>query len=131
MSELQRSVEELKLEHEYQLRLKDMNFNEKLKDLTEKFSQEIEALKISTSVLRTEKDKEEVKHEEELQNVKAKHLNELHVILNNTSDSKNKSKKYVYRKLKPNTIKSSWRSMKNSKIFKIIQIRCRTIGKRK
>jgi hypothetical protein len=79
MGELQRSLEELKLEHEYQLRLKDMNFNEKLKEITEKYSQEIEALKISTSVLRTEKDKEEVKHEEELQNIKAKHGNELHV----------------------------------------------------
>ncbi|KAJ3114298.1 Cilia- and flagella-associated protein 57 [Phlyctochytrium bullatum] len=78
MSELQRSLEELKLEHEYQLRLKDMNFNEKLKELTEKYSQEIEALKISTSVLRTEKDKEEVKHEEELQSIKAKHMHELH-----------------------------------------------------
>ncbi|KAJ3096593.1 Cilia- and flagella-associated protein 57 [Phlyctochytrium planicorne] len=80
MSELQRSLEELKLEHEYQLRLKDMNFNEKLKEITEKYSQEIEALKISTSVLRTEKDKEEVKHEEELQGVKAKHMQELHEI---------------------------------------------------
>ncbi|ORY42020.1 hypothetical protein BCR33DRAFT_329930 [Rhizoclosmatium globosum] len=79
MAELQRSLEELKLEHEYQLRLKDMNFNEKLKDLTEKFTQEIEALKISTSVLRAEKDKEEVKQEEELGNLKGRHLNELHV----------------------------------------------------
>ncbi|KAJ3051031.1 Cilia- and flagella-associated protein 57, partial [Rhizoclosmatium hyalinum] len=78
MAELQRSLEELKLEHEYQLRLKDMNFNEKLKDLTEKFTQEIEALKISTSVLRAEKDKEEVKQEEELGNLKGRHLNELH-----------------------------------------------------
>ncbi|KAJ3329215.1 Cilia- and flagella-associated protein 57, partial [Blyttiomyces sp. JEL0837] len=80
MSELQRSLEELKLEHEYQLRLKDMNFNEQLKEITEKYSQEIEALKISTSVLRTEKDKEEVKHEEEHQNVKTRHMNELHEI---------------------------------------------------
>ncbi|KAJ3408017.1 Cilia- and flagella-associated protein 57 [Chytriomyces hyalinus] len=80
MSELQRSLEELKLEHEYQLRLKDMNFNEKLKELTEKYSQEIEALKISTSVLRAEKEKEEVKQEEEMQNLKGKHLNQLHEV---------------------------------------------------
>ena len=79
MSELARSLEELKLEHEYQLRLRDMNFNEKLKEITEKYSQEIEALKISTSVLRTEKDKNEVRHEETFQNLKSKHQNELHV----------------------------------------------------
>ena len=80
MGELQRGLEELKLEHEYQLRLKDMNFNEKLKDITEKYTQEIEALKISASVLRTEKDKESVKHQEELSNLKSKHVQEIHVI---------------------------------------------------
>ena len=58
-----------------------MTFNEKLKDITEKFSQEIEALKISTSVLRTEKDKEEVKHEEEMKGLVGKCLDELHVSL--------------------------------------------------
>ncbi|KAI8611737.1 WD40-repeat-containing domain protein [Chytriomyces sp. MP71] len=80
MAELRRSLEELKLEHEYQLRLKDMNFNEKLKELTEKYSQEIEALKIGTSVLRAEKEKEEVKQEEQVQSMKTGHMNELHDI---------------------------------------------------
>ena len=79
MTELQRNLDELKLEHEYQLRLKDMNFNEKLKELTEKFSQEIEGLKISTSVLRTEKEKEDVKYQEQLQNIRSRHIQELHV----------------------------------------------------
>lgn len=81
MSELQRSLEELKLEHEYQLRLKDMNFNEKLKEITDKYSQEIEALKISTSVARTEKDKEDIKHQEELQNMRTKQIQEVHVLM--------------------------------------------------
>ena len=80
MGELQRSLEELKLEHEYQLRLKDMNFNEKLKDITDKYSQEIEGLKISTSVLRTEKDREDVRHQEELQNLKSNQIQEVHEV---------------------------------------------------
>ena len=79
MTELQRNLDELKLEHEYQLRLKDMTFNEKIKELTEKFAQEIEALKISTSVLRTEKEKEDVNHQEQLQNLKSHQVQELHV----------------------------------------------------
>ncbi|KAJ3047877.1 Cilia- and flagella-associated protein 57, partial [Rhizophlyctis rosea] len=79
-SELHRNLEELKLEHEYQLRLRDMTFNEKLKDVTEKFSQEIEALKISTSVLRSEKDKEEVKHEEEMKGLVGRCLDGLHAV---------------------------------------------------
>jgi flagellar basal body P-ring protein FlgI len=81
MAEIQRQLDELKLEHEYQLRLKDMNFNEKLKEITENYSQEIEALKVSTSVLRIEKEKEDVKHFEHIQNIKAKHSTELHVII--------------------------------------------------
>lgn len=45
MLELKTRVEELKMENEYQLRLKDMNYNEKMKELTEKFMQEMESLK--------------------------------------------------------------------------------------
>ncbi|KAJ3311697.1 Cilia- and flagella-associated protein 57 [Boothiomyces sp. JEL0838] len=74
-AEIQR---QLKLEHEYQLRLKDMNFNEKLKEITETFSQEIEVLKVSTTVLRTEKEKEDVKHQEQIQNLRSRHVGELH-----------------------------------------------------
>ena len=50
MSELRTRVEELKMENEYQMRLKDMNYNEKIKDLTDKFIQEIEALKAKNEV---------------------------------------------------------------------------------
>ena len=39
MVELRTRVEELKMENEYQLRLKDMSYNEKIKDMTEKFMQ--------------------------------------------------------------------------------------------
>lgn len=44
MLELKMRVEELQTENEYQLRLKDMNYNEKIKELTEKFIQQIESL---------------------------------------------------------------------------------------
>ena len=50
MSELKTRVDELKMENEYQLRLKDMNYNEKVKDLTDKFLQEIESLKAKNEV---------------------------------------------------------------------------------
>jgi cilia- and flagella-associated protein 57 len=80
MVELKTRVEELKMENEYQLRLKDMNFNEKIKEVTEKFMQEIEALKITSTVLRTDKEKEEVRHEEELAEERERHSRELLVI---------------------------------------------------
>ena len=50
MAELKTRVEELKMENEYQLRLKDMNYNEKIKELTEKFIQEMESLKTKNQV---------------------------------------------------------------------------------
>lgn len=124
MGELQRSLEELKLEHEYQLRLKDMNFNEKLKDITDRYSQEIEALKISTSVLRTEKDKEDVKHQEELQNMKSKQVQEIHVNL--------LIRKLMYhRKWKPSTTKNSWKNTKSFKRSKKDPSVCRRAGNKR
>eukprot|EP01137_Pigoraptor_chileana_P030194 Opistho-2@16441 len=85
MAELKTRVEELKMENEYQLRLKDMNYNEKIKELTEKFIQEMEALKIQNTVLKSEKDKEEARHDEEMVELRDRHQKELQEIeaLNN------------------------------------------------
>ena len=79
MAELKTRVEELKMENEYQLRLKDMNYNEKIKELTEKFIQEMESLKTKNQVLKTDKDKEEAKHDEEVSEFREKHARELQV----------------------------------------------------
>uniref|UniRef100_A0A3Q4MYG6 Cilia and flagella associated protein 57 n=1 Tax=Neolamprologus brichardi TaxID=32507 RepID=A0A3Q4MYG6_NEOBR len=43
-------LEELQMENEYQLRLKDMNYNEKLRELSDNFVQQIESLKTSQQV---------------------------------------------------------------------------------
>ncbi|XP_066480345.1 cilia- and flagella-associated protein 57 isoform X2 [Tiliqua scincoides] len=66
MLELKTRVEELKMENEYQLRLKDMNYNEKIKELTEKFIQEMESLKTKNQVLKTEKEKQEIHYQDQL-----------------------------------------------------------------
>ncbi|KAL2912228.1 hypothetical protein HK105_208296 [Polyrhizophydium stewartii] len=109
MAELQRNLDELKLEHEYQLRLKDMNFNEKLKEITEKYSQEIEALKISTSVLRTEKEKEDVKHQEQVQNVKARQIQELHEIeIKYNQQLMEEYEKYQQQQDRTSALQDSW-----------------------
>nr|CAH8853750.1 unnamed protein product [Trichobilharzia regenti] len=77
MSELKTRVEELKMENEYQLRLKDMNYNERIKELTEKFIQEMETLKTKNQLLKTEKEREENHHLVQLQEVIEKHSQEL------------------------------------------------------
>ncbi|KAJ8306471.1 hypothetical protein KUTeg_017016 [Tegillarca granosa] len=77
MNDLKTRVDELKMENDYQQRLKDMNYQEKIKELTEKFIQEMEALKTKNQVLKTEKDKEEAKHEEDMNAVMDRHAKEL------------------------------------------------------
>ncbi|XP_011935790.1 PREDICTED: cilia- and flagella-associated protein 57 [Cercocebus atys] len=77
MLELKTRVEELKMENEYQLRLKDMNYSEKIKELTDKFIQEMESLKTKNQVLRTEKEKQDVYHREHIEDLLDKQSREL------------------------------------------------------
>lgn len=50
MLDLQIHVKELQTENDYQLRLKDMYCNEKIKELEENFTQEISSLKTKHQV---------------------------------------------------------------------------------
>ncbi|XP_059110839.1 LOW QUALITY PROTEIN: cilia- and flagella-associated protein 57 [Peromyscus eremicus] len=77
MLELKTRVEELKMENEYQLRLKDMNYSEKIKELTDKFIQEMESLKTKNQVLKTEKEKQDVHHREHIEELLDKQSREL------------------------------------------------------
>ena len=118
MAEIQRQLDELKLEHEYQLRLKDMNFNEKLKEVTETYSQEIEALKVSTSILRTEKEKEDVKHQEQIQNLKTRYVGELHELdIKYNGELMGEYEKYQTQQNKTATLQDKWQ--KQMKEFEV------------
>ncbi|CAO2588725.1 Cilia- and flagella-associated protein 57 [Lemmus lemmus] len=77
MLELKTRVEELKMENEYQLRLKDMNYSEKIKELTDKFIQEMESLKTKNQVLKAEKEKQDIYHRERIEQLLDKQSREL------------------------------------------------------
>ena len=110
--EIQRQLDELKMDHEYQLRLKDMNFNDKLKTVTDTYGKEIEGLKTSISTLRTEKEKEDVKHQEQIQNLKAKNINELHEIdVRNNSLLMAEYEKLNVQQVKSSTLQTKWQKM--------------------
>lgn len=76
MVELKTQVEELKMENEYQLRLKDISFTEKINEMTAKFVGEINSLKNTATVLRANKGKEEIRHEDETKDEKQRHEKE-------------------------------------------------------
>lgn len=77
MNELNNRVKELKSENEYQMRLKELSNSEKIKELTEKFIQEMESLKTKNQVLKAEKDKAESNHEYAVSELLEKHNKEL------------------------------------------------------
>ncbi|XP_041837670.1 cilia- and flagella-associated protein 57 isoform X2 [Melanotaenia boesemani] len=76
MMELKMRLEELQMENEYQLRLKDMNYNDKLRQLSDKFMQEVESLKTAQQ-MKTEMEKRDHENNENSAEVATKHLKEL------------------------------------------------------
>ncbi|XP_055077982.1 cilia- and flagella-associated protein 57 [Periophthalmus magnuspinnatus] len=62
MLELKMRLEEMQMENEYQLRLKDINYNEKIKELTEGFTQQIQSLQETQQVLKSEMEKQELEY---------------------------------------------------------------------
>ena len=77
MVEFKNKVDELTLHNEYQLRLKDMNYNEKIKEVTEKYTQELEHNKNQFELLREEKNDLEMEYDEQIKQTRDKHQHKL------------------------------------------------------
>jgi cilia- and flagella-associated protein 57 len=73
VTELLTKVEELKLNNEYQLKLKDMNYSEKIKETKDKYVQELELAKSKFEML------QDVRVDYEIESIeKIKYIEELH-----------------------------------------------------
>ncbi|NXT45627.1 CFA57 protein, partial [Pluvianellus socialis] len=80
MLDLQIRVKELQTENDYQLFLKDIYCNEKIKELEKNFTQEIVSLKTKHQILQAEKEKQELQHQfqlSELMNKQAREVQQL------------------------------------------------------
>ncbi|NWR55089.1 CFA57 protein, partial [Bucorvus abyssinicus] len=77
MLDLQTRVKELQIENYYQLRLKDMYCNEKIKELEETFTQEIDSFKTKHQILQADKEKQELQHQFQLSELMNKHAREV------------------------------------------------------
>ncbi|KAM9008065.1 cilia- and flagella-associated protein 57 isoform 2-T2 [Ara ararauna] len=80
MLDLQIRVKELQTENYYQLSLKDMYYNEKIKELEDNFTQEISSLKTKHQNLQAEKENQERQHQlqvSELMNKQAREMQKL------------------------------------------------------
>ena len=77
MTELKTKVEELTMQNEYQLRLQDLNYSEKIKEATEKFNQELDADKKTYELLLQAKNDMEMEYEEKIKQLEERHQQQL------------------------------------------------------
>ena len=115
MAELRQRVEALKSDNETLLRLKDLNYSEKLKELTEKYMMEIEALKKSTATLYQDRESNEKNYALELEQAKKNNQVELEEI-ERGFNLKMKDENEKYLELTENTtrIRKAWENQKNN-----------------
>lgn len=66
MAELEQQVAELTMQTEYQLRLKDLHLQEKIKELTDKYTAELESDRQKFELLLQEKNEQEMEYEDKL-----------------------------------------------------------------
>mmetsp|Transcript_46078 Transcript_46078/g.90833 ORF Transcript_46078/g.90833 Transcript_46078/m.90833 type:complete len:1198 (-) Transcript_46078:74-3667(-) len=78
MTELKSKVDELTASNEYHLRLHDMNYTEKLKEVSEKYNLQIQHDKSKIEMLRDEKQELEMEFDEKIAQLQTAHANRLH-----------------------------------------------------
>ncbi|XP_030311238.1 cilia- and flagella-associated protein 57 isoform X1 [Calypte anna] len=83
--DLQIQVKELQTESHYQLYLKDIYCNDKIKELEEKFTQEVGSLKTKHQVLQAEKEKEDLQHQIQLSELMNKQASEVQQLESDTN----------------------------------------------
>ncbi|WIA38592.1 hypothetical protein OEZ86_001902 [Tetradesmus obliquus] len=77
VAELEQQVAELTMQTEYQLRLKELHLQEKVKELHDKFNSELEADRQKFDMLLQEKNEQEVEYEEKLRQAELRHSSQL------------------------------------------------------
>ncbi|KAJ3346258.1 Cilia- and flagella-associated protein 57 [Entophlyctis luteolus] len=98
MQELRHRVESLKSDNDMQLKLKDIAYTEKLRDITDKYTSEIATLKQLTHVLATERRANEENHFAEIANTKKGNAEEI-VDMTNAFDAKMRAEAEKHREL--------------------------------
>lgn len=78
MNDLKAKVDELTANNEYQLRLHDMNYQEKLKAVSEKFNLQIEHDKTRIQHLKDDTQDAEMEYDEKTKGLQAQHADRLH-----------------------------------------------------
>ncbi|XP_037094875.1 cilia- and flagella-associated protein 57-like [Pollicipes pollicipes] len=85
INELNTRVSELRLENEYQLRLKDMTYGDKIRQLTERADQDIQTLNDTIESLKEENEADRDAHKQQLEDIRAQHQEEVQLLESNSN----------------------------------------------
>ena len=116
MKELENKVDELTLHNEYQLRLKDMKYNDKLKEVKTKFTDELDQDRAKYDALQEEKGAMEKDYESKISQLSSKHERELET-LEITYKSKVEAEVERYQKLEKERDLVNVNSEENKKLM--------------
>merc|ERR1711871_831968 len=72
IAELRTKVDELRVHIEYQLKLKEMNYSEKIKEVTDKFVQELDQARTRYELLKEERGDLELEYSDKLKHMEEK-----------------------------------------------------------
>jgi WD40 repeat protein len=75
--ELRVKVDELKLHNEYKLKLKEMSYNDRIKEVTDKFVHELEQAKHKLELLKEERSDGEIEHRKRVKQLEEKHQHDM------------------------------------------------------
>jgi len=114
IEKLKKKVEDLRLHNEFEIRMKEMNYQEKLKEVNDKFQLELDQDKNKYNALRSERDEMQNKYEDTLKSLAQKHEENLFEV-ENYHKQKIKSEKQRFADLKQRleTLGNQWKEDKS------------------
>ena len=101
IEKLKKKVDDLRLHNEFEIRMKEMNYQEKLREVNDKFEQELDQDKNKYNALRSERDEMQNKYEDTLKSLSQKHEENLFQV-ENYHKQKIKSEKQRFTDLNEN-----------------------------
>jgi hypothetical protein len=109
LKDLKTRVDEQKMEHEYQLRVKDMGYHDKMMAVSEKYGKELEDLKAQNSILLQEKEIEELRHKKAVDIEKERHQKDMEQMeIDYTTKLSAEYEKYQQLEVRASEVRKDW-----------------------
>ena len=113
IEKLKKKVDDLRLHNEFEIRMKEMNYQEKLREVNDKFEQELDGDKNKYNALRSERDEMQNKYEDTLKSLSQKHEENLFQVENyHKQKIKSEKQRFTDLNFKMNKLENEWKEDK-------------------